>query len=98
MKRKPYPTDLSDEQWKLLEPMLPPPEHFGRKRSVDLREIFNALLYLLRSGCAWRLLPHEFPKWTTVYYYFRLWRNSEWFVTLNEQLRRILRKQHGRGR
>lgn len=68
MKRKPYPTDLSVEQWKLLEAMLPPPEQFGRKRSVDLREIFNALLYVLRCGGAWRLLPHEFPKWTTVYY------------------------------
>jgi putative transposase len=96
MKRKPYPTDLSDEQWKLLEPMLPPPEQFGRKRSVEVREIFNALLYLLRSGCAWRLLPHEFPKWTTVYYYFRRWRNAEWFAALNDRLRRILRKRHER--
>lgn len=96
MNRKPYPTDLSDEQWKLLEPMLPPPERFGRKRSVDLREIFNALRYILRSGGAWRLLPHEFPKWTTVYYYFQKWRNTEWFATLNDRLRRLLRQQEGR--
>ena len=96
MKRKPYPTDLSDEQWKLLETMLPPREHFGRKRSVNLREVFNALLYILRTGCAWRYLPHEFPKWTTVYYYFRLWRDSGWFVGVNDRLRRILRKQLGR--
>lgn len=96
MKRKPYPTDLSCEQWKLLEVMLPPPEQRGRKRSVDLREIFNALLYVLRSGGAWRLLPHEFPNWTTVYYYFRKWRNSEWFISVNERLRRLLRRQAGR--
>ncbi len=96
MNRKPYPTDLSDKQWKLLETMLPPPEQLGRKRTVDLREIFNALLYLLRSGCAWRLLPYEFPKWTTVYYYFQKWRQSQCFVSLNECLRRRLRKQAGR--
>lgn len=96
MKRKPYPTDLSVEQWKLLEAMLPPPERFGRKRSVNLREIFNALLYVLRSGGAWRLLPHEFPKWSTVYYYFQKWRNSEWFAAVNDRLRRLLRQQAGR--
>ncbi|MDQ3748768.1 MAG: IS5 family transposase [Acidobacteriota bacterium] len=96
MKRKPYPTDLSDEQWKLLETMLPPPEQFGRKRSVNLREIFNALLYLLRSGCAWRMLPYEFPNWTTVYYYFQKRRDAEWFAALNDRLRRLLRKQQAR--
>jgi len=96
MNRKPYPTDLSDEQWKLLETMLPPPEQFGRKPSVHLREIFNALLSVLRTGCAWRYMPDEFPNWTTVYYYFQKWRNAEWFATLNERLRRQLRKQHGR--
>lgn len=96
MKRKPYPSDLSDEQWKLLETMLPPPEQFGRKRTVSLREVFNAVLYVLRTGCAWRYLPHEFPKWTTVYYYFRLWRDSDWFVSVNDKLRRRLRKQEGR--
>jgi putative transposase len=96
MKRKPYPTDLSDEQWKLLSLMRPPPERFGRKRSVDLREIFNALLYLLRSGCAWRLLPYEFPKWHTVYYYFQKWRHNEWFAAINDRLRRLLRQQQGR--
>ncbi|CAA9387314.1 MAG: Transposase [uncultured Pyrinomonadaceae bacterium] len=96
MKRKTYPTDLSDEQWKLLETMLPPAERFGRKQSVNLRQIFNALCYLARSGCQWRLLPKEFPKWQTVYYYFRLWRDAECFVALNEKLRRKLRLSVGR--
>jgi putative transposase len=96
MNRQPYPTDLSDEQWKLLEPMLPPPFLVGRKRTVDLREIVNAILYLLRSGCAWRYLPHDFPKWATVYYYFRLWRDLAWFAKLNGELRTQIRLADGR--
>ena len=65
--RKPYPTDLTDEQWDLLKPMLPPDKPRGRKRRVDLRDIIDAILYLLRSGCSWRMLPHDFPPWQTVY-------------------------------
>jgi putative transposase len=96
MKRKTYPTDLSDEQWKLLETILPPPERLGRKRSVDLREICNALCYLNRAGCQWRMLPEGFPPWQTVYYYFRLWRDSQWFITLNDSLRGEVRRAAGR--
>ena len=96
MNRQPYPTDLSDEQWNLLEPMLPPPFLRGRKRTVDLREIVNAILYLLRTGCAWRYLPHDFPKWATVYYYFRTWRDLEWFAKLNGELRSEVRLADGR--
>src|SRR5215213_8653941 len=98
MKRKTYPTDLFDEQWKLLCLMLPPPERFGRKRSVDLRAVFNALCYLTRSGCQWRLLPKEYPKWQTVYYYFRLWRDAECFVVINDTLRQRLRLAIGKQR
>jgi len=96
MNRKPYPTDLSDEQWQLLSPMLPPPFLVGRKREVDLREVMNAILYLLRSGCAWRYLPHDFPQWTTVYYYFSRWRDAEWFLKLNAELRAEVRRGEGR--
>lgn len=96
MKRKTYPTDLSDEQWKLLSLMLPPAERFGRKRSVELREVFNALCYLTRSGCQWRLLPKEFPAWQTVYYYFRLWRDAECFIVINDRLREKLRRKLGK--
>lgn len=96
MNRKPYPTDLSDEQWQLLSPMLPPPFLVGRKREVDLREVMNAILYLLGSGCAWRYLPHDFPQWTTVYYYFSRWRDAEWFVKLNAELRAEVRRGEGR--
>jgi putative transposase len=96
MKRKTYPSDLSDEQWQLLEPMLPPPEQFGRRRTIELRQICNALFYVLRTGCAWRYLPQDYPCWQTVYYYFRRWRDAEWFADLNEKLRRCLRRQQGR--
>ena len=58
---KGYPSDLSDEQWARLEPLLPPAKPGGRPRTVNLRAIINALLYVLRSGCAWRMLPHDFP-------------------------------------
>jgi putative transposase len=96
MKRKTYPTDLSEKQWKLLSQMLPPPEQFGRKRSVNLREIINALCYLARSGCQWRLLPKEFPAWQTVYYYFRKWRENQWFIALNHNLLKKVRIQSGK--
>ena len=96
MNRKPYPTDLSEEQWNLLAPMLPPPFLVGRKRQVDLREIANAMFYVLRAGCAWRYLPHDFPAWQTVYYYFRRWRDAEWFAKLNAELRGAVRTADGR--
>jgi putative transposase len=73
MERKPYPTDLTDEQWQLIEPLLPPAKPGGRPRKTDLREVLNALFYLNRAGCQWRMLPHEFPPWRTVYNYFRAW-------------------------
>ena len=71
--RRPYPTDLTDGQWALIEPLLPGPAWTGRRRRLDPREVVNALLYLLRTGCQWRLLPHEFPNWNSVRYYYDLW-------------------------
>jgi putative transposase len=64
--RKPYPTDLSDAEWSYIEPHLPTPKEYGRPRMHDLREILNAVFYVLKSGCQWRLLPHDFPRWPTV--------------------------------
>jgi putative transposase len=69
-----YLTDLSDAEWECIEGLLPTPENEGRPRLHSLREILNAIFYVVRSGCAWRLLPHDFPPWKTVYHYFRLWR------------------------
>ncbi|MYE53725.1 MAG: transposase [Chloroflexi bacterium] len=70
MKRKPYPSDLTDDQWKLLSPLLPASKPGGRPRTVDLREALNAILYVLRTGCALRMLPHDLPPWQTVYKYW----------------------------
>ena len=72
--RRPYLTDLSDAEFACLDPLLPPPRIVGRPRLHPLREVLNAIFYVVRSGCAWRLLPHEFPPWQTAYHYFRLWR------------------------
>src|SRR5215211_2277716 len=68
--RKPYPTDLSDAEWKYIEPHMPAPKGHGRPRAHSPREILDAVFYVLKSGCQWRLLPHDFPRWPTVYHYF----------------------------
>ncbi len=98
MTREAYPTDVTDEQWALLEPLLPAAKPGGRPRSVDLREVVNAMLYLLRSGCAWRLLPHEFPPWGTVWTYFRRWRDDGTLDRLHDELRARVREAVGRDR
>ena len=87
MDRKAYPTDLTDEQWTRLRPLLTPPKPGGRPRSVDLREVVNALLYLLRTGCPWRSLPHDLPPWGTVWTYFRCWRDDGTLAWLHDQVR-----------
>ncbi len=87
-----YPTDLSDAQWKILEPLLPKARPGGRPRSVNLRRVIDAILYVLSSSRAWRLLPHDFPKWKTVYHYFRQWRNEGiWQQQVHERLRQWVR-------
>ena len=71
MNRKSYPSDLTDEQWDVLFPALPPARTGGRPRTVDLREVINGILYVLRAGCSWRMVPHDLPPWQTLYKYFR---------------------------
>jgi putative transposase len=66
--RKPYPTDLSDDEWNYIEPHMPAAKGHGRPRIHSTREILNAIFYVLRSGCQWRMLPHDFPRWPTVYH------------------------------
>src|SRR5436190_23527584 len=94
--RKSYPSDLSDKEWALLEPLLPPPKHTGRKRKYEVREIANAIFYLLRTGCPWRMLPHDLPPWQAVYQHFRRWRNSGVWQQLNDTFRIELRVLEGR--
>jgi transposase len=69
--RRGYPTDISDKEWKLVEPLLPGAVRTGRPRKTALREVINALRYLMRSGCEWRMLPNDFPPYQTVYYWLR---------------------------
>ena len=89
--RKAYPTDLSDEEWKYIEPHMPTPKGHGRPRIHSLREILNAIFYLLRTGCQWRMLPHDFPRWSTVYHYFRKWRIDGTWERINRAIRERLR-------
>ncbi len=96
MERKPYPTDLTDEQWKLIEPFLPDAKPGGRPRTTDLREVMNALLYLVRSGCQWRMIPDEFPPWRSCYNYYRAWIANGTWDEINASLRMEVRSQAGR--
>ena len=71
--RQVYPSDLSDAEWKVIEPLQPKAKGFGRPRTVDLREILNAIFYVQRTGCQWDMLPHDLPPPETVYKYFQKW-------------------------
>ncbi|SRR5713226_5372957 len=95
-RRQGYPTDLTDAQWRVVEAALPDRTGPGRPRRVDLREVLDGLLYLTRTGCQWRLLPHDFPYWGTVRYYFDKWREDGTWVRLNDVLREQVRTQAGR--
>ena len=68
MIRKGYKSDLSDKEWQIIKPLIPPPKPGGHPRTVDMREVVNAVFYLLRTGCSWEMLPHDFPPYSTVYY------------------------------
>jgi putative transposase len=94
--RKPYPTDLSDAEWSYIEPHMPLPKEHGRPRTHSPREILDAIFYVLRSGCSWRLLPHDFPPWPTVYHYFRKWRIEGTWEQINQVIRELLRIRLGR--
>src|SRR5229473_1007179 len=96
MERTPYPTDLTDVQWKLVEPFFPDAKPGGRPRKTDLREVLNALFYLVRSGCQWRMIPYEFPPWRTCYNYYRAWIDSGTWDEIVYLLRTDVRTQAGR--
>jgi putative transposase len=89
----PYPSDLTDPEWQLLAPLLPPAKPGGRPRSVDLRRILNGIFYLLRSGCAWRYLPREYGPWSTAVHYFRRWRRDSTWARIQAVLREHTRRK-----
>jgi transposase len=95
--RRAYPSDLTDPEWAMLEPLLgPAPTGRGRRPTVARREIVNAILYVLRTGCQWRHVPHDLPNWNTVYWYFARWLNDGTWERVNDELRRRVRVQAGR--
>ena len=93
MKRKLYPSDLTDKQWTILAPLIPVAKTGGRPRRVNLREVVNGIFYILCGGCTWRMMPHDLPAWKTVYHYFRLWRTVGVWQQMNQALREKVRQQ-----
>lgn len=93
--RKPYPTDLTDVQWAIVEPLIPPAKSGGRPRAVDMREIVNAILYINRAGCQWDMLPHDLPPKSDVYFYFARWRDDGSWRNIVDALRTKVRTEVG---
>jgi putative transposase len=91
-----YASDLTEEQWKILCPLLPPESLVGRPNIWSLRFIINAIRYIDRAGCAWRLLPSDLPPWQTVYYHFRKWTKAGIWIQINEHLKQKIRENVGR--
>ncbi len=94
--RRSYSTDLSDEEWEILKPHVPEATPGGRPRAHRTREILDAIFYVVRGGCAWRLLPHDFPPWQTAYHYFRAWRIDGTWERIHTTLRERTRLREGR--
>ena len=91
-----YPSDLSDAEWQTIRRLLPAPKPGGRPRTTDLRSVVNAVFYVLRSGCAWRMLPQDFPRFPTVYMYFKQWRDDGTLERVHDLLRDRIRRLEGR--
>jgi putative transposase len=91
-----YTTDLTEEEWHILEPLLPPEKAGGRPRKYPMREVLNGIQYVLRAGCSWRLMPHDLPHGQTAYQYLRAWRQDGTWLRIHEQLRDEVRTRMGR--
>jgi putative transposase len=91
-----YTTDLTDEEWQILEPLLPPEKAGGRPRKYPIREVINGIQYVLRGGGSWRLMPHDLPHWQTSYQYFRAWRRDGTWLRIHDHLREEVRTRMGR--
>ena len=96
MERKPYPSDLTDAQWELIEPHVPPEQWGGRTRSVEMREVVNGILYLTRTGCQWRAIPRDLPNWNTCRHYYDRFRADGTWVRVHDALREGVRRGAGR--
>jgi putative transposase len=96
--RQPYPTDLTDREWDLIQHLVPEAKPGGRPEEYAKREILNGIFYLLRSGCSWRMLPHDLPPWRIVYYYFWTWRHDGTWQLIHDLLRGDIRVAAGKRR
>ncbi len=96
MNRNTYPSDLTDEQWRLIEPLLPPEKEGGRPREVDLREVTNGIFYLVKTGIPWRYMPHDLPPWGTVHFFYRQWRRDGTWEKVLDVMRTRIRRKDGR--
>lgn len=96
MQNQTYPSDLTDSQWHLIKELLPAPKQRGRPRTLDLRQVINAILYVLVGGIQWRMLPRDFPKWQSVYYYFRQWQRDGTCKRIHDTLHAQVRRAEGR--
>ena len=94
--RNPYPSDLTDAQWQLLEPLIPAARKGGRPARYARREVVNAILYITRNGCSWRALPHDLPPWSLVHYYFWHWQRDGTWQAAHDALRAMERRRQGR--
>ena len=95
MKRKAYPSDLTDKEWEILKPLLPEPNE-GGNRKYELKEIVNGIYYILRTGSGWRYVPHDLPHWRAVYGYFRAWRKNGIWQSAHDEVRKNLRECLGK--
>lgn len=96
MNTNPYPTDLSDAEWDCIQDLIPPPKPGGRPRELDRRAVVHAIFYVVDGGIIWRMLPHEYPKWPSVSWYFSPWRDSGGWQRLHDPLRAEVRQRAGR--
>jgi putative transposase len=94
--RRVYPSDVTDQEWAILEPLIPAAKPGGRPQEIERREIVNGIFSVLRSGCPWRMIPHDLPNWSTVYLYFREWKQAGVWEQVNTALRRDVRVRAGR--
>jgi putative transposase len=96
MQNQTYATDLTDRQWDCISPLIPPAKAGGRPRSLDMRQVLNAMLYIVVTGCQWRLLPRDYPAWPSVYTYFARWRDDGTWRRIHDTLRAQARRRAGR--
>src|SRR5258708_23045113 len=94
--KKRYSSDLTEREWKILEPWIPPAKKGGRRRTANMREVLNGIFYVLKTGCQWENLPKDLPPSGTVFYYFNTWRREKVWQAMNDALRERVRRQAGR--